>query len=196
MRLFLATRNPGKVTELSDLLDGLPVEVLPCPEFVPPTVEDTDSLEGNAAKKAHEVCAATGAAALADDTGLFVDALDGAPGVDTAEFGGPRRLLEALGDRSPRSARFRTVLVVAYPDGRPDLVVSGVAEGHIARELRGEHGFGYDPIFVPADGDGRTFAEMDPSEKGRLSHRGRALRALVGALGGSSRPERPGAPSG
>lgn len=184
MRLFLATRNPGKVAELRALLDGLPFEVLPCPNSVPPTVEDTDSLEGNAAKKAYEVRAATGAAALADDTGLFVDALDGAPGVDTAHFGGPVRLLEVLGERPVRSARFRTVLVVAFPDDRPDLTVSGVAEGRIGWEPRGEHGFGYDPIFIPLDGDGRTFAEMDASEKGRLSHRGRALRALVEALAG------------
>ncbi len=182
--MVLATNNPGKVTELRDLLGEADVTVLARPDHIPETIEDADTLTGNAAKKAREVCAATNQAALADDTGLFVDALDGAPGVQTARFGGWERLLTALAGVPPtdRLAHFRTVVVVAYPDGRPDLVVKGTTAGVILTEPRGEGGFGYDPVFVPTDGDGRSFAEMTKDEKNLISHRGRALRSLVERL--------------
>ncbi|NNE95880.1 MAG: RdgB/HAM1 family non-canonical purine NTP pyrophosphatase [Acidimicrobiales bacterium] len=182
MRLVLATQNPGKVAEISDLLSPLEIEVESRPEGLPDTIEDLDTLEGNAAKKAREVCEATGEPALADDTGLFVDALDGAPGVRTARYGGWRRLLREMIGISRRSARFRTVLVLTHPDGRDDVVVEGVAEGTLTAEPCGEGGFGYDPVFVPTAGDGRTFAEMSKVEKNAISHRGLALRALLEAL--------------
>ncbi len=184
MDLVLATNNPGKVAELRDLLAEADVTVLARPDHIPETIEDADTLTGNAVKKAGEVCAATNNASLADDTGLFVDALNGLPGVRTARFGGWQKLLTALDGvpRSDRLAYFRTVVVVAYPDGRPELVVEGTTEGVILTEPRGEGGFGYDPVFVPTDGDGRSFAEMTKDEKNLISHRGRALRRLVERL--------------
>jgi XTP/dITP diphosphohydrolase len=182
VELVLATQNPGKVGEIADLLTPLRFTVRPRPDGLAQTVEDADTLEGNAAKKAREVCAATGSPALADDTGLFVDALGGAPGVRTARYGGWERLLIDMDGVVDRSARFRTVLVVAFPDDRSDLVVEGVAEGEIAGVPSGEGGFGYDPVFVPAAGDGRSFAEMPTVEKNTLSHRGIALRRLVKTL--------------
>jgi XTP/dITP diphosphohydrolase len=181
-QLVLATQNRGKVAEIEALLDPVGIRVLPRPDDLPETIEDAATLEGNAAKKAREVCEATGAAALADDTGLFVDALGGAPGVLTARYGGWEKLLEELEGHDQREARFRTVLVIAFPDGREDLVVQGVAEGEISPLPTGELGFGYDPVFVPSEGDGRTFAQMDRVEKNDISHRGRALRALVNRL--------------
>ena len=184
MDLVLATNNPGKVTELRDLLAEVDVNVLARPHHLQDTIEDAGTLTGNAAKKAREVCVATNQIALADDTGLFVDALDGAPGVRTARFGGWENLLTALDGVAPpdRLAQFRTVVVVAYPDHRPDLVVKGTTAGMILTAPRGEGGFGYDPVFVPIDGDGRSFAEMTKSEKNLISPRGRALRKLVERL--------------
>ncbi len=183
MELVLATQNPGKVIELADLLAEAGVKVLARPVGLAETIEDADTLVGNASKKANEISMATGLAALADDTGLFVDALDGAPGVFTARFGGWKKLLESLeGVDRQRSAQFRTVLVIAYPDGRPDLVVDGVCEGKIAQVATGDGGFGYDPVFIPADGDGRSFAEMTKAEKNQISHRARALQGLLAHL--------------
>jgi XTP/dITP diphosphohydrolase len=131
---------------------------------------------------------------VADDTGLEVDALDGAPGVWSARFAGEQASyadnvakllaeLERVGAASPqqRRARFRTVALVRWPDGS-ELVVDGAVEGHIGLEARGDGGFGYDPVFVPDDSGGRTFAEMAPTEKHAVSHRGRAFRALAAAL--------------
>jgi XTP/dITP diphosphohydrolase len=182
--LILATANPGKVAELRRLLAGTGISVHERPLNVPETVEDAPTLEGNARKKAAEIRAATGAAALADDTGLFVDELDGGPGVLTGRFGGWPRLLDALDGVPPprRTARFVTVLVVSYPDGRPDVVVEGVSKGSIATGPVGEGGFGYDPVFLPDDGGGRSFAEMEAEQKNLVSHRGRALRSLVDVL--------------
>ncbi len=182
MEIVLATQNPGKVAEISDLLSGLELVVRPRPDGLAETVEDAQTLEGNAGKKAHEVCAASGAPALADDTGLFVDALGGAPGVLTARYGGWQRLLIDMDQRVDRAARFRTVLVLAFPDEREDLIVEGVAEGMIADRPTGEGGFGYDPVFVPFAGDGRSFAEMSKAEKNLISHRGIALRRLLDVL--------------
>ncbi len=191
MRLVLATANPDKVTEIGAILgDG--VELLPRPASVPDVVEDADTLEGNARLKAVAIVEATGEPAVADDTGLEVDALDGAPGVYSARFAGEdatyadnvAKMLSSLaGHPEPgeRRARFRTVALCRFPDGT-EVVAEGVVDGWIATEARGAAGFGYDPLFVPDDGDGRTFAEMTPHEKHAVSHRGRAFRALRDAL--------------
>lgn len=186
-RLVLATANPGKTAELGALLAGR-TSVLPRPSSVPDVVEDADTLVGNARLKAQAIVRATGDAALADDTGLEVDALGGAPGVHSARFAGDEasdqqnvdKLLAELRDvpSGQRAARFRTVLVLLAPDGR-ELVVEGVAEGAIARTRCGDQGFGYDPVFIPTDGDGRSFAQMTRDEKSQISHRGRALAALL-----------------
>ncbi|MEI8237780.1 MAG: RdgB/HAM1 family non-canonical purine NTP pyrophosphatase [Actinomycetota bacterium] len=187
-RLVCASANPDKVAEIASLLDGL-VDLEPRPAGVPDVVEDSGTLEGNARLKATAICRATALSAVADDTGLFVDALDGAPGVDTAYYAGPTatyaqnrtKLLQALSGEVPRTARFRTVVMVVHPDGT-ELVVEGVCEGVIASEERGERGFGFDPVFIPVDGDGRTFSEMSEADKNLVSHRGRAFRSLVDAL--------------
>jgi XTP/dITP diphosphohydrolase len=190
MKLVCATANPHKVVEIEAVI-GPGIELLPRPVHVPDVVEDGATLLDNARLKARALCAATGMAAVADDTGLEVDALGGAPGVHSARFAGEHATyadnvaklaveLEARPGAS-RSARFRCVALVAYPDGR-ELWAEGVVEGTIARSPRGARGFGYDPLFVPADGDGRTFAEMDDDEKNGISHRGRAFTALAELL--------------
>ncbi|WP_412060481.1 RdgB/HAM1 family non-canonical purine NTP pyrophosphatase [Rubrivirga sp. IMCC45206] len=185
MRLVLATRNPGKVAELAARLDGLGVDVVTAAEVgAPPVEEDAPTLRGNAEKKARALVAHTGRPALADDTGLEVDALDGAPGVHSARFAGPEatdadnraHLLASLDGAADRGARFRTVL--AFADGDTVHYFDGVCEGTIASAESGDGGFGYDALFVPADGDGRTFAEMTAAEKNAISHRGRALDAF------------------
>ena len=185
-RLVLASANPDKVSEITEVLGGL-VDLDPRPEGLPDILEDGDTLEANARLKALAVCEATGRAAVADDTGLEVDALDGAPGVHSARFAGDDasyadnldRLLTEL-DGIPdgrRTARFKTVALVRYPDGR-EVMATGTVEGTIAGRPSGAAGFGYDPVFVPVEGDGRTFAEMG-DEKHALSHRGRAFRTLA-----------------
>ena len=185
-RLVLASANPDKVSEITEVLGGL-VDLDPRPEGLPDILEDGDTLEANARLKALAVCEATGRAAVADDTGLEVDALDGAPGVHSARFAGDDasytdnldRLLTEL-DGIPdgrRTARFKTVALVRYPDGR-EVMATGTVEGTIAGRPSGAAGFGYDPVFVPVEGDGRTFAEMG-DEKHSLSHRGRAFRTLA-----------------
>jgi XTP/dITP diphosphohydrolase len=158
----------------------------------PPDVTETGTtLEENARIKGRALADALGLATIADDTGLEVDALHGAPGVYSARYAGANAsyadnvalLLAELADVYPplRTARFATVAIACAPDGR-DIVVRGEVEGLIAAEPRGAGGFGYDPVFVPVEGDGRTFAEMTPVEKHALSHRGRAFRALAAAL--------------
>ncbi len=173
------------------VLGELGIDLIERPEDVADVDEDADSLEGNAFLKARALVEATGLPAVADDTGLFVAALDGRPGVFSARYAGENatyaenvaKLLSELEGLSEaqRGARFRTVVVVAYPDREP-LVVDGVLEGFISAEPRGDQGFGYDPVFVPVGGDGRTLAEMSPDEKNVISHRGRALRKLVDVL--------------
>lgn len=192
-RMVLATGNQHKVAELRQLLAGS-YQVEGRPPDLAETVEDGDTLEANALKKAREVATHAQALAVADDTGLFVDALDGRPGVYSARYAGPQgddeanlaKLLGELADRSSsaRSARFRTVVAAVWPDGR-ELVVDGVVEGHITLVPQGSAGFGYDPVFVPAEGDGRTFAQMTAGEKNAISHRGRAVAALVAELSSS-----------
>ena len=192
MRTYvLATANPDKAQEIRAILDGLDVTLIPRPDDVPEVIEDGETLEDNALLKARALCEATGMAAIADDTGLFVDALNGAPGVYSARYAGEeatyadncaKMLRELTGvDAAKRTARFRTVAAVAYPDGSW-FVVDGEVEGHIAETPRGENGFGYDPIFVPEGTKGRSMAQLAPEEKHALSHRGNAFRALADAF--------------
>lgn len=192
MRLVVATRNEGKVRELRRVFGELGVELVTLDELrdVPEVVEDRDTFEGNAAKKAVEVARATGLPALADDSGLEVDALGGAPGVFSARYAGEkatdvennRELLEALAGEPPerRTARFRCVLAFADPQGplgdRVHLA-HGTCEGRIVASPRGDNGFGYDPLFE-LEGDGRTLAELRPEEKACVSHRARAAQRM------------------
>ena len=181
-----ATANRHKLAEMRAALAG-GATLLPRPAEVGEVTEDGDTLEANARIKAGAVAAFCRAAALADDTGLEVDALGGAPGVRSARYAGEdaddranvAKLLAALADVPParRTARFRTVVLARWPDGQ-ELLAQGTVEGAIAAEPRGGRGFGYDPIFVPAPG-GITFAEMSLETKGAISHRGRALRAMA-----------------
>lgn len=181
---MLATANPGKAEEIRAALDG--VVLVPRPEDVPEVDETETTLEGNARLKARALCAATGLPALADDTGLEVDALGGAPGVYSARWAGPEatyadnvaKMLREMRGVAERRARFRTVLLVAYPDGS-ELIAEGSVEGLITEEATGASGFGYDPVFAPDGCGGRTFAEMSVGEKNLVSHRGRALAALA-----------------
>jgi len=174
---------PDEIAAAVDALGDLPADI---------DVEETgETLEDNARIKAEALRAASGVSAIADDTGLEVHALDGAPGVRSARYAGEtatyvenyRKLLAELRgmDDALRGARFATVAVAALADGRV-LEVRGEVQGRITTEPRGRGGFGYDPVFVPAECDGRTFAEMAPSEKHALSHRGRAFRALADVL--------------
>ena len=187
MKLVLATANPDKAREIGDALLGF--DLVPRPDDVAEVDETADILEGNARLKAEALRDATGEAAVADDTGLEVEALDGRPGVYSSRFSGPHatyadnvaKLLAELDGVDNRRARFRTLALVAFPDGR-EVLADGVVEGHIAPEPRGSDGFGYDPVFIPDDGDGRTFAEMTLAEKQKVSHRGRAFRALAELL--------------
>lgn len=194
MQLVCASANPHKVDEIAQILGPIGIELLPRPESVPDVVEDADTLEGNARLKAMAIAEATGMAALADDTGLEVEALGGAPGVRSARFAGEHcddsdnvaKLLADLmsaGAVAPeaRIARFRTVAMVCWPDGR-ELSVEGICSGTIVETPRGAQGFGYDPVFAPDGLGGRTFAELPAEEKHAVSHRGSALRALSHAL--------------
>jgi len=192
MRLVCASANPDKVAEMQSVLRGLDIQLSPRPRDVPDVEETGETLLDNARLKAIAVCDATAEPALADDTGLEVDALGGAPGVRTARFAGPDasyaenvlKLLDALAevaDPALRTARFRAVALVRFPDGR-EVVGEGVVEGTIAFGPSGDDGFGYDPVFVPDEAGGRTFAEMPSEEKHRISHRGRSLRALAARL--------------
>lgn len=188
LQLVCASANPDKVVEIAAILDGV-VDLLPRPPDLPDVVEDADTLTGNARLKAQAICTATGLPAVSDDTGLFVDALRGAPGVYAARFAGEdatyadnrAKLLGELRDVDDRAARFVSLVMVVWPDGR-ELEVEGVCSGTIASAELGDRGFGYDPVFIPDDGDGRSFAQMSDDEKNQISHRGRALRGLLEAL--------------
>jgi XTP/dITP diphosphohydrolase len=220
--LVLATGNPDKAREICEVLtdawdhplaawalevearnvgflldtpDGIAdaVAELVVPAAPPDTDEVGDTLEANARIKAVALCGAYDLAAVADDTGLEVDALEGAPGVRSARYAGDEANAEANIDRllreldgvvaADRTARFVTVALARFVDGR-EIVVRGRVEGSITTERQGVGGFGYDPVFQPREGDGRTFAEMTAEEKHELSHRGRAFRALATALNG------------
>lgn len=192
-RVVLATANLDKAREIGTVLAdaGLDLELVARPVDVAEIEESATTLEANARLKAEALRDATGLPALADDTGLEVDALAGAPGVYSARFAGEQAtyadnvalVLELLAGstRASRTARFRTVLVLAAPDGS-EVVARGSVEGVITTEPRGTNGFGYDPVFAPSGAGGRTFAELAASEKHAISHRGRALRALAARL--------------
>ena len=188
-RVVVATKNPEKLIEVRDILE----RVLPDTELVwglewDDVPETGDTLAANALLKAHAVAAATGLPAIADDTGLEVDALGGRPGVHTARYAGPdagyeanrRLLLEELQGAATRTARFRTVVAMVTPDVA-EMIADGVLEGEITCVERGDGGFGYDPVFAV---DGATLAEIDESHKNTISHRARALEALARALTG------------
>jgi XTP/dITP diphosphohydrolase len=184
--LVLATRNTGKPAEIRGLLKNHPVEIRNLDDFgpIPAIVEDGSTFEANAYKKASLTAAYLGFPALADDSGLCVEALGGAPGVYSARYAGEQaddaqrcqKLLQELGDTDNRGARFECVLSLAVPTG-PALTYEAACEGIIARQPSGCNGFGYDPIFFFPE-LGRTFAELTTEEKSRVSHRGKALQEL------------------
>jgi XTP/dITP diphosphohydrolase len=196
----VASANPDKVKEIVAVLsESLDVELVPRPPDVPEVVEDGTTLVDNARLKARALMRATGTAAVADDTGLEVDALGAAPGVYAARYAGEGatyadnvdKLLRELGALADgggaRRARFRSIAFVAFPDGS-EVWAEGLMEGTIAAAPRGDNGFGYDPVFEPDVGDGRTFAEMTAAEKDALSHRGRAFRSLARLLAEGAPP--------
>ena len=191
MALVFATNNPNKIAEIETQLGGdydfRSLKDIGCTEAIP---ETTGTLEGNARQKAHFVLKNYGYDCFSEDTGLEIDALDGLPGVDTAHYAGPERSAEAnnnkvlaeLTDKEVRTCRFRTFICLLI-DGEEHLF-EGRCEGTIAPSPTGTDGFGYDPIFTPAEGDGRTFAQMSRLEKSAMSHRGRAVAKLVAFLRG------------
>jgi XTP/dITP diphosphohydrolase len=190
-RLLVATHNKGKLEEIADLLVPFRVSVVGAAELNLPEPDETETtFIGNARIKAHAAAQATGLPALADDSGIAIDALDGAPGVYTADWAETpngrdfvmamtraHEELEAANAPHPRTARFCCTLVLAWPDGH-DEVFEGVMPGKIVWPMRGDQGHGYDPIFQP-DGYDQTFGEMDRWEKNRISHRADAFRKLV-----------------
>lgn len=198
LRLVLASANPDKAAEIVAILRGAldgRLELLARPAEVADVEETGDSFEENARLKARALLAATGAAAVADDSGLEVDALGGAPGVRSARYAGPvasygdnvSRLLAELDGVADRRARFRTVALVAFPDGH-ELVAEGTCEGAIAPAPRGSRGFGYDPVFVADAAGGRTFGELEEDDKHALSARGQAFRRLAALLAVAEAP--------
>lgn len=190
-QLLVATHNAGKLAEITEILAPHGVSVVGAGDMNLPEPEETeDTFVGNARIKAHAAAMATGLPALSDDSGITIDALDGAPGVytaDWAETGNGRDFMKAMtrandeiiakGPDAPRSAQFHCTLVLAWPDGH-DEVFEGVMAGDLVWPIRGEGGFGYDPMFMP-DGYDVTCAEMPKEEKNQISHRGRALKAFV-----------------
>jgi XTP/dITP diphosphohydrolase len=193
-RIVLATKNKGKVQEISSMLSGLDIEVLSLGDVpdAPDVVEDGATFEENAFKKASQIAQATGLMALADDSGLEVDALGGVPGIHSARFAGEgasddtnnKKLLDELKDIDDgrRTARFKCVMIL-YDLSGEWIKSEGVCEGVIARAPRGENGFGYDPVFF-LPGLGRTMAELTKEEKSNISHRAMALRELMKGLPG------------
>ncbi len=185
--LTLGTKNRDKVGEIESILLKVPVRLTPLPGEVRESPEDSDTLEGNAAQKASFYSNQTGTYCLSDDTGLEVDALGGAPGVNSARYAGPdatyadnrAKLLGALKGTpaSRRTARFRCVVALANPAGEVVASADGILEGVILEDERGDAGFGYDSLFKPVEASA-TLAEMSAEEKNRLSHRARALLAL------------------
>jgi XTP/dITP diphosphohydrolase len=195
LRLVVASANPDKAQEIADILRaelGDRVELVPRPADVPDVDETGETLEENARLKAVALRDATGLAAIADDSGLEVDALDGRPGVHSARYSGPGATYASNVDKllgelqgvpaERRGAQFRAVVMVAFPDGA-EVSAEGVVRGRIIDAPRGDGGFGYDPVFVPdEDPDGRTFSEMGDGFKHAVSHRGRAVRAVAARL--------------
>ena len=181
--LVLATRNQGKISEFKELVSGFNIEVKSLEDFgpIPPVEEDGNSFEENAYKKAHLTARYIGLPALADASGLVVEALEGAPGICSARYAGEGatdqennlKLMEAMKGEDNRNAFFETVIAIAVPRG-PALIYEGRCEGEIVYELTGENGFGYDPLFYYPPMK-KTFAQMSQEEKNNVSHRGRAI---------------------
>lgn len=188
MDIVLATRNKKKVEEMRRILSGMDINILMLDDFpsCPEVEEDADTFEGNAVKKALAITKCTNKIAVADDSGLEVYALRGAPGIMSARYAGENaddvanigKLLREMEDipEEQRGARFVCCIALAYPNGKVE-IFWGIAEGRIGREPRGRMGFGYDPVFYPA-GYNKTFAEMSPEEKDTLSHRGKAIEGF------------------
>jgi XTP/dITP diphosphohydrolase len=190
--LVLGTGNPHKVQEIAPLLSGLDLDLRAAGSYGPfDPVEDGETLEANALLKARAALDLSGAWSIADDTGLFVDALDGQPGIYAARYAGPgctfadnvRKLLKELQGVPPkrRTATFICVIALCRPDGQEE-IFRGEIGGRILDAPRGAQGFGYDPVFAPVDGDGRCFAEYPADEKNAVSHRGQATRQLRARL--------------
>lgn len=191
----LASANPDKAREMRYVLEECGIELVERPADVPDVEENGKTLEDNARLKAQALAEATGMPAIADDTGLEVDALGRAPGVRSARYAGDdatyadnvEKLLDEMERHKDRRARFRSVTIARWPDGR-EVIGEGMVMGRIAAEPVGDRGFGYDPVFIPDEGGGRTFAEMERAEKHAISHRGRSLRALAEQLGDFTNP--------
>ena len=198
-KLVVASHNEGKVSEIRALLEPYGIETVSAGELNLPVPEETETtFAGNAGIKSRAAAEASGLPALADDSGIEIDALDGAPGIYTADWAetpnGRDFMLamtrawdevQASGAEAPYKARFNACLSLVWPDGHEEVFL-GVADGTLTWPPRGEHGHGYDPIFVPDAGDGRTFAEMQPDEKEAMSHRTDAFRQLKAAFEGGS----------
>jgi XTP/dITP diphosphohydrolase len=185
VRLVLATRNPHKLREFQRLLPGHEIEPLPRDVELPS--ETADTFAGNALPKARAAAAAFGRAAIADDSGIEAEALGGAPGVRSARFAGEGATdaenLARLREQAPPGSGLVYVCALAYVDQGGEHLVEGRCAGTVSPEARGERGFGYDPVFLPDDGDGeRTMAELTDAQKDAISHRGRAARALASWL--------------
>lgn len=191
MKLIIASNNQHKIREIREILGGAFSEILSLREagILHETVEDGKTFLENAEKKAREIAALSGEAALADDSGICVDALDGAPGIYSARFAGEHGndeknnalLLERLGNTDRRGAHYTAAVALVLPDGRT-LTAEGHLYGEIGTAPRGTGGFGYDPLFYPEGGDGRTLAEYTEEEKNAVSHRARALTALLAEI--------------
>jgi len=186
--IVIATNNKGKTEEIREYLKDFPVDLKNLDDFgpIPPVIEDGETFDDNAYKKSSLTARVTGLPALADDSGLVVEALDGAPGVHSARYAGENatdeqlcdKLLKEMDGKDDRNAFFECVISIAVPTG-PALTYEARCEGLITKKATGENGFGYDPVFYYPELD-KTFAEMNLEEKGRVSHRGRALRELAG----------------
>ena len=187
MKLLLATRNKDKVKEIKEILKDLDVKILSASDItgMPDVIEDRDTIKGNAIKKAEECAAFSGMLTLADDTGLFVEALDGKPGVHAARFAGENctykdnryKMLHEMAGKTNRKAQFRTVVAFSSPQGLIK-TAQGKVDGTITESEIGTGGFGYDAIFRVVE-TGKTFGEMSEKEKNKISHRGRAFRKII-----------------
>ncbi|MFA5498404.1 MAG: RdgB/HAM1 family non-canonical purine NTP pyrophosphatase [Candidatus Cloacimonadia bacterium] len=192
MRILIASHNKDKIREIIEIIDDNSIEIVSPEQIaIPDVIEDEETLLGNALKKARSIAEVVNIPTIADDTGLFVDALDGAPGVYSARYAGEkcsyqdnrRKLLEELKmieNTELRTARFKTVVVLYFPTGE-QVTAEGVVEGYITTQERGDKGFGYDAVFQEKE-SGKTFAEMDEDEKNKISHRGLALNNLVAEM--------------
>jgi len=186
MKLLVATSNQGKLKEVREILAGLPVELVSLGDVgLPAPPETGNTFHDNAAEKATTSARRSGLWTLADDSGLCVDALGGAPGLHSARYAATdearrAKLLSALKDVpvERRGAHFQAAVALSDPEGKRVFPAEGRVDGAIAPRPRGSGGFGYDPLFLPDESPGRTLAELGPEEKNRLSHRGRALEQL------------------